>query len=148
MTGIRPARAGDAPALARIAEEAYAPYVALIGREPPPLRQDFPADIAAGACWVAGEPPRGYVVARERAERDWLLENVAVAGEARGTGLGRALVAFAEREGRRRGFDRIVLYTHAKMRANLTLYPHLGYRQTDRRTEGGLDRVYFEKQLR
>lgn len=146
MTAIRPARASDAPALARIAVDAYSPYIAAIGREPPPLRQDFPADIAEGACWVAGDPPDGYVVAREKAG-DWLLENVAVAPRARGTGLGRALIGFAEAEGARRGFARIVLYTHAKMTRNLDLYPRLGYRQTGRRTEAEMNRVFFEKAL-
>lgn len=37
------------------------------------------------------------------------------------------------------------LYTNAKMTENLTLYARLGWRETDRRTEQGFERVYFEK---
>lgn len=145
-TAIRKARPDDAPRLAEIAVAAYGRYVADIGREPPPMRQDFPAAIAAARCWVLGAPPHGYVVAYGRND-GWLIENVAVLPEAQGTGAGKALLAFAEAEGRRRGHDRAILYTHAKMTRNLALYPALGYAETGRRTEDGLDRVYFEKAL-
>ena len=143
---VRPARLEEAERLTQIARQAYAPFVPLIGREPPPMLQDFPADIAAGACWVSGDPAQGFVVARPF-RGNWLLENVAVADEARGTGTGRALIAFAEAEGERQRFGKVVLYTHAKMTRNLTLYPRLGYVQAGSRTELGLDRVYFEKLL-
>lgn len=145
-TGIRPARRDEAPALRRIAEKAYAPFVPIIGREPPSMLQDFAADIAAGRCWVTGEAPTGYVVAYAK-DSDWLIENVAVAPEAQGVGLGRALMAFAESEGRVRGHARAVLYTNAAMTRNLTFYPALGYVEIWRRTEHGLDRVYFSKRL-
>jgi GNAT superfamily N-acetyltransferase len=142
-TVLRPARPEDAPRLAAIARAAYAPYVALIGREPPPMLQDFPGDIAAGAVWT-GEG--GYVVARPHGA-DWLIENVAVDPAAQGSGLGRALIAFAEAEGARRGFGRAVLYTHAKMARPRALYPKLGYRETGHGVANGMDRVFFEKAL-
>ena len=143
---IRAGTPGDVDRLREIARAAYAPYVPLIGSEPPPLLQDFAEDVADGAVWVIGDPVSGYVVARPQG-RDWLLENVAVAPDAQGTGAGRALIAFAEAEGARQGFERVVLYTNAKMEANLGLYPALGYTKTDQRTEHGLDRVFFEKAL-
>lgn len=145
---IAPALPDDASALARIARAAYERYVPLIGREPAPMLQDFPADIADGAVWTArgAAGPVGYVVARPQGE-DWLLENVAVAPEAQGTGLGRRLIARAEAEGAARGFARVVLYTNAKMTANLALYPRLGYVETGRRREDGFDRVFFVKAL-
>ena len=143
---IRPGAPGDVERLRGIARAAYTPYVAAIGFEPPPLLQDFAADVAEGAVWVSGDPPDGYVVARPRGA-DWLLENVAVAPEAQGRGLGSALIRFAEQEGARRGFAKVVLYTNVNMVANLSMYPALGYAEIDRRTERGLDRVYFEKLL-
>ena len=79
--------------------------------------------------------------------RDWLLENVAVAPEAQGRGLGGALIRFAEEEGARRGFAKVILYTNVNMVANLSMYPALGYLEVDRRTERGLSRVYYEKPL-
>ena len=143
---IRLADPGDAERLAEIARRAYAPYTAEIGRLPAPAMQDFPAAIAARRVWVQGRPPQGYVVAFRTSDA-WFLENVAVAPEGQGQGLGRALIAFAEAEGQKRGLRRVTLYTNVKMTGNLALYPALGYRETDRRREDGFDRVYFEKRL-
>lgn len=144
---IRTARSEDTAALGLIARAAYEPYVAAIGREPPPMVQDFTAAIAAGRARVIGEPVRGFVIAYADGD-EWLIENVAVAPEAQGQGLGRALIRAAEADGMARGHARVVLYTNAAMAPNLTLYPRLGYAETARRREHGLDRVYFAKPLR
>ncbi|MEM8699373.1 MAG: GNAT family N-acetyltransferase [Pseudomonadota bacterium] len=143
---IRQAVAADAERLSRIAHQAYAPYTEAIGRLPAPALQDFPAAIAAGQVWVSGAPPVAYAVAFEK-DGAWFLENLAVAPDNQGHGLSRSMISHIEDAGRRRGFDRITLYTNAKMTANLALYPTLGYRQTGRRIEDGFDRVYFEKRL-
>lgn len=146
MSEIRLAQTEDAAALGVIARAAYAAYVPLIGREPPPMLQDFASDIAAGRVWVSGTPPLGYVVALQRSPA-WLLENVAVAPYAQGAGLGRILIAHVEAMARAAGAEAVELYTHAKMTANRALYPRLGYEQIGARTEHGLDRVFFRKTL-
>ncbi|SDW43082.1 hypothetical protein SAMN05444336_101991 [Albimonas donghaensis] len=151
---MRAAVEADAPALAAIARAAYAPYVPRLGFEPPPMRQDFPADIAAGRVWAAewadgggrdGLGLLGYAVARPEGP-DWMIENVARAPDGP-RGLGRALIAFAEAEGRARGFARVVLYTNAAMTENQALYPRLGYLETGRREENGLSRVFYARDL-
>jgi Acetyltransferase (GNAT) family len=63
------------------------------------------------------------------------------------TGLGKALLQFAEAEARRAGFDAIHLYTHEKMTENLALYSRIGYVEYDRRPQGGFSLVYMRKQL-
>jgi len=146
LSGSRAAEPADAPRLSDIARAAYAPYVAEIGRAPPPMLQDFPADIAEGAVRVIGRPADAYIVARPRGG-DWLIENVAVDPACQGQGLGRRLIAWAEAEARARGFSRVVLYTNMAMRGNLALYPRLGYREVARREEHGLSRAFFEKTL-
>ncbi len=143
---IRPGAPADTDQLREIARAAYMPYVAAIGFEPPPLLQDFAADIADSAVWVVGDPAAGYIVARPQGE-DWLIENVAIAPDAQGQGHGGALIRFAEAEGARRGFARVVLYTNVHMTANLTLYPALGYREVGRTEGKGLSRVHYEKRL-
>ncbi|MGF1447315.1 MAG: GNAT family N-acetyltransferase [Pikeienuella sp.] len=148
MTGapvVRPAVVDDAPRLAEIALAAYAPYVAAIGREPPPMRQDFPADIARARVWVAGGPD-GFIVAYAQGT-DWHVENLAIAPEAQGRGLGRTLLAFTETHARQLGHPRVALYTNAAMAGALALYPRLGYREIGRRVEHGLRRVFFVKAL-
>jgi GNAT superfamily N-acetyltransferase len=64
-----------------------------------------------------------------------------------GRGLGRALLAFAEDEARRRGLPEIRLHTNAAMADNLAMYPRLGYAEVGRETRGGFHRVLFAKAL-
>jgi ribosomal protein S18 acetylase RimI-like enzyme len=145
---IRPATAADTAAIEALAEAAYAPYVARMGRRPGPMDDDYVARVAAGQAFVMAEGGRllGYVVLIPEADA-LLLDTVAVDAAARGRGLGRALVAFAEAQARALGLPRVRLYTHATMTENRALYPRLGYGETGRAVEKGFDRVYFEKRL-
>jgi ribosomal protein S18 acetylase RimI-like enzyme len=88
----------------------------------------------------------GILVLEETAE-GLLLDNIAVAPDQQGKGVGRALLEFAEAEARRREFTAIHLYTHELMTENLSLYSRIGYVETYRITEKGFDRVYMRKPL-
>ena len=102
--------------------------------------------IDAAEVWVAADFAEnlGYIVMRV-GPASLHIENVAVMPERHGEGIGKALLNFAEAEAKRVGIKRLDLYTNAAMRENLTLYPLLGWSETDRRTEDGFERVYFEK---
>ncbi|MFF7708659.1 GNAT family N-acetyltransferase [Pseudomonas sp. NPDC007930] len=144
---IHPALPSDEAAIRACAEQAYAPYIPLIGRPPAPMLADYAAQIAAGQVYVArgaGDELLGFVVLWAEADHV-LLENVAVTPAARGQGIGKALIGFCEGEARRLRLPCVRLYTHALMSANLALYPRLGYAETGRRREHGFDRVFFEK---
>ena len=146
---IRQATPADAEDVRRCARDAYVQYVAAIGREPAPMVADFPRLIAAGRVHVAvrdGADVLGFIVFYPDGDA-LLLENVAVRPDATGMGVGKRLVAFCEDAARRAGARAVTLYTNEKMTANLSIYPHLGYRETGRRHEDGFDRVYFEKPL-
>ena len=146
---IRPATPADEAAIRACAEAAYSRYVAAIGRRPAPMDADYAAHIAAGEAHVAvdGEDRLlGFIVFFED-EGAMQLENVAVSPAATGQGIGKALVAFCETEARRKGLTRVSLYTNEKMTENLNIYPHLGYHETERRTEHGFNRVFFEKRV-
>lgn len=145
---IQRARPEDAPFLRRIARAAYSPYIRRIGRKPAPMLADFPALIRAAEVWALSDVAdiAGYIVLRAR-DGGLHVENVAVDPEQHGQGHGRALLEFAEAEAARRGIMRLDLYTNAKMTENLSLYTALGWREVDRRTENGFERVYFEKIL-
>lgn len=146
---VRPARPGDAAVAQSIAEAAYGPYVPLIGRKPIPMLADFDAQISQGIVHVAVDDNgdvAGFVVFYPK-DGVMLLENVAVSPEAAGMGMGRALIAACEAEAQRLGLPAVVLYTNAKMAANLEIYRHLGFVEIDRRHEHGFDRVYYEKRL-
>jgi ribosomal protein S18 acetylase RimI-like enzyme len=76
-----------------------------------------------------------------------LLETVAVAPGAQGSGYGRMLLDRAEDDAAELGLPEIRLYTNEAMTENLTFYPRHGYRETGRGTEDGFRRVYFSKML-
>lgn len=145
---IQRARPEDAPFVRRIARAAFSPYIRRIGRKPAPMLADFSALIAAGKVWVASDFADifGFIVLHD-GDSALLIDSVAVDPERHGEGLGRMLLAFAEREAARRGLERLYLYTNAKMTENLAFYPNLGWREVERRRENGFDRVYFEKSL-
>lgn len=145
---IRRANAGDEENIRHCAEQAYARYVAVIGRKPAPMVADFKAQIEAGDVHVAvdGDAFQGFIVFFVK-ENHILLENVAVLPSAAGRGLGKSLIGFCEDAARRGGFEAVRLYTNEKMTENLSLYPRLGYTEVARGTENGFNRVFFEKKL-
>lgn len=110
---------------------------------------DFAAQIADGSVFVAEQADgcvAGFIVFF--AQRDHMfLENVAVHTAAAGQGLGKALIAYCEHAAEAAGLGSVELYTNEKMTANLTMYPHLGYTEFDRREEAGFNRVYFRKHV-
>ncbi len=138
----RLAVAGEASALRSLVRAAYAHYVPRLGREPAPMGDDYEARIAAGQAWLI---PDTAVLVLEDTEEGLLLDNIAVAESARGTGIGRALIAFAEAETLRRGHTRLWLYTNEKMVENIALYTRLGFAETHREEQASFSRVFMEK---
>jgi GNAT superfamily N-acetyltransferase len=149
---MRRARPDEAEAVRALVEAAFARHIPAVGRRPAPMDDDHAAHIAAGEQWVSDAPEGsgdGLASAIVLTERDDHLhvDNVAVAPERQGQGLGRALLAFAEDEARRRGFSELQLYTNAAMSDNLVMYPKLGFVETARYEERGFARVLFVKRV-
>jgi GNAT superfamily N-acetyltransferase len=144
---IRPARPEDGDAVRQLVLAAYGHYVARIDKPPGPMLDDYERRIADGQAWVLEESGQlaGLLVLEDKGDGTLLLDNVAVAPSAQGKGYGRALVAFAEAEARRRGHAELRLYTHVLMTENLALYARLGFRETGRVSEKGYERVYMAK---
>lgn len=110
---------------------------------------DFGSLIASDSVYVAEETDTkliGFIVFYSEDDH-FMLENVTVHSSAAGKGVGRRLNTICEEQAKQSGAKRIKLYTNEKMSENLSIYPHLGYRETDRRTEDGFNRVFFEKSL-
>jgi len=127
---------------------AYAPYVARIGREPGPMLDDYATLIRKKRVYVfdhRGEVQGILVLIPE--DGTMLLDNVAVAPAAKGQGVGRQLLEFAERVACDEGYQSIRLYTHEKMTENIGLYARIGYVETHRGEEKGFQRVYMMKKL-
>ncbi len=147
---IRKANETDEDGVRTCAEDAYEQYTALIGKKPAPMAADFKRQISDGLVHVVinlqGEI-EGFIIFFPR-DGYMFLENVAVKVSVAGQGLGKLLIMLCENEARRLGLRAVQLYTNEKMTQNLTIYPHLGYREIGRREEDGFNRVYFEKRLK
>jgi ribosomal protein S18 acetylase RimI-like enzyme len=145
---IRIARHHHAPVVRDVVDAAYTHYIARIGKPPSPMLDDYGRRIADGQTWVIEDAGRIVgVVVLEETQAGFVLDNVAVLPGCQGKGHGRALVAFAEAEARRRGYDAVHLYTHALMIENIGFYYRLGFIETHRVSEKGYDRVYMTKHL-
>ena len=155
---LRLAVADDLSAIENIVCEAYTHYVPLIGQKPGPMFDDYASLIrnkrmhVFERCGFNGRAPeargliQGILVLIPQDDA-MLLDNVAVAPAAQGTGVGRALLEFAERAAFEADFKRIRLYTNEMMTENIELYRRIGYVETHRSVENGLRRVYMEKAL-
>ncbi len=145
---LRPATRDDRAAVREIVRAAFTPYRARSGRDPGPMRDDDEAPIRQGRVHAAvrDRTVEGILVLipQDVAMR---LDNVAVAPGAQGSGLGRAMLAFAERAAIAAGYGSILLYTNAAMTENIGLYARLGYAETHRIAENGFRRVYMRKPL-
>ena len=146
---IRPAEPGDAAAVRDLVRASYLKYVGRIGREPAPMLEDYAALIRAGEVWVLAEGGEALGVLVMRPAEDHLfVDNVAVAPGQQGRGLGRDLVAFAEKKAAEHGLPEVRLYTNEKMHENLDIYARLGFEETGRGLDGGYRRVFMRKRLR
>ena len=145
---IRPATPADLDAVCEIVSEAYGIYIPRMGVEPGPMRADYAALIGDGVLHVAEIEGSVAGILVILAEPDHLLlDNVAVDPDRQGSGIGRALIAFAEAAARTAGHAEIRLYTHEKMVENQRLYAALGYEETGRGRQDGFDRVFMRKRL-
>ncbi len=105
------------------------------------LTEDPGAEFLLGAPDL-DSPPAGVAQLRFRyglwwAADDCLLEDLFVAGAARGAGLGRALVELAIERARARGCRRIELDANDNNAAALALYRSFGFDNRDDRYGGG-----------
>ncbi len=147
----RRAQESDLATVNALTRAAYAHYVALLGREPLPMTEDYRPRIAAGEVWLLEESDAtvGLIVLEEHG-RHLTIFSIAIPPERQGEGLGRRLLAFAEDEARRRGCSTLDLYTNAMMTRNIAIYQRCGFEETGR-TENpkrpGWIRVDMEKTL-
>ncbi|MBN9526034.1 MAG: GNAT family N-acetyltransferase [Alphaproteobacteria bacterium] len=148
MVTLRQAGIEDVAGIEALVRAAYSIYLPRIGKPPGPMLDDYHALVADGRVTVVDHAgrPAGLIVLLPQPDH-LLLDNVAVAPEAQGRGLGRRLIAFAEAEARRLGLHEIRLYTHITMTENITLYRRLGFVETHRGEQAGYSRVFMRKPI-
>ncbi|ADV11861.1 GNAT family N-acetyltransferase [Mesorhizobium ciceri] len=145
---LRPAAPADAAAIRDIVRAAYAKWVAVIGREPLPMRADYEKAVAEHPFDLAVEDDRivGLIETMLAEDHLW-IENVCVAPDAQGRGIGRLLLEWAERKAIESGRDELRLLTNGAFEANVSLYKRQGYIvDRDEPFMGGMT-VYMSKRL-
>lgn len=148
MVKLRPAAVEDVAGIEAIVRAAYSIYLPRIGKPPGPMLEDYHVLVTEGRVTVADVADRlaGLIVLLPQPDH-LLLDNVAVAPEGQGRGLGRRLIAFAEAEACRLGLHEIRLYTHITMTENIALYRRLGFVETHRGEQAGYSRVFMRKPI-
>jgi len=145
----RRATTSDVVEMERLVERAYGGYESRLGIRPGPMDDDYARRVTEDEVWVVAPATgrlAGLLVLVPRSDH-LLLDNIAVAPERQGEGLGRILLDLAERRAGEQGFDTIRLYTHHLMVENQRIYERDGYVETHRETEHGLGRVFYAKHL-
>jgi len=128
-TCIRRGGDADTGAITALTREAYAKWVALIGREPLPMTVDYAEAVKTHRfdLLFVGDDLTALIETVPR--DDWLLiENVAVLPAFQRRGYGVRLLKLAEALTAEAGLRGTRLYTNQRFTANLALYASLGYR--------------------
>jgi len=145
---IRRATQSDLSSVRQIAEQAFEPFVAAIGKKPAPMVADFAKQVDDGVVFVMTSKSAvlGYCVSYPT-DAGWHVENLAVSPAVQGQGVGAKLMADAEHRARDAGAHAVELYTNVAMEGAIAAYPRLGYEEVRRAEEDGFQRVYFRKAL-
>lgn len=125
---FRPAEPADAAAIGAIVRAAYSRWVPVIGREPLLMRADYDKAVRERRFDLAVEDGQivGLIETMRHDDHIW-IENVAVAPEAQGRGIGRLLLDSAERQAMEAGCPELRLLTNGAFEANVLLYRKHGY---------------------
>jgi ribosomal protein S18 acetylase RimI-like enzyme len=145
---IRQGELRDLDAISTCVERAYLPYVPRIGKRPASMDTDFAPLLRDGRVWVLEQDRAilGLMVIVEEPD-SFEIRSVAVVPSRQRQGLGRMLMAHAEKLARDTGRSTLRLYTNVNIPELVTYYSALGYNEQARRWDGGFERVFMVKTL-
>jgi ribosomal protein S18 acetylase RimI-like enzyme len=125
---IRPAELWEAETIRDMVRAAYSKWIPVIDREPLPMKADYHKALREHQIDVVVEGGQivGLIETMQHADHLW-IENVAVVPSTQGRGIGRRLLAHAERRAMEAGCFEVRLLTNGAFKANLSLYGKLGY---------------------
>ena len=126
---IRLASPTDAPAIRALTRSAYVKWVPVIGREPLPMQADYQQAVRQhrfDLLYLDGGLA-GLIETMQQPDH-WWIENIAVAPEHHGKGLGRKLLDYAECLAIEAGLKEMRLLTNQAFASNVALYQRVGYR--------------------
>jgi ribosomal protein S18 acetylase RimI-like enzyme len=145
---IRPARRGDIHAIYELVDAAYDPLVEQLGVPPWHRQFNYLRAVHAGTLWLLHYETRIAGMVGLGGNGNVLsVETVAVSPAYQRRGLGRALIALAEAEARKRNCARLTLFTHERMIDARAFYRHLGFVETREIAHSGHNWVVLDKSV-
>ena len=138
----------DAAEIRVLTRTAYAPWVAILGREPLPMTADYQAALTNHRfdLLCSDGKIRALIETDVRGNSLW-IENIAVDPALHGQGIGRALLDFSKNIAAEQGCVQITLCTNARMTRNIDIYKRYGFKidKEDRLSHATV--VYMSMQL-
>ncbi|MCB1542695.1 MAG: GNAT family N-acetyltransferase [Rhodoblastus sp.] len=130
---LKRANENDLDALVALQRAAYAENEEILGATPIPLQADYAQILHDMEVWFAGSrsDPDGALILQFRPD-DMLIWSVSAHPRARGTGVGRGLLAIAEKRARDEKRRAIRLYTASVYLKNLGWYARHGFVEESR----------------
>lgn len=145
---LRRATAADAPAARQLARDAYAKWVAVMGREPMPMLSDYDLAVRTHEVDLVYLDDTLAAMIEMIVHPDHLfIENLAVAPGYQGRGLGRYLLAHAEARSSELTRPMLRLLTAQEMTGNVKLYQSVGYRIDRTEPFKGSITVHMSKEI-
>ncbi len=145
---LRQATIADVDAISALTEAAYSKYITLIGRKPLPMTADYSRMVIENTIWLLYvEDHLAGVLVLEYEPETMLIYSVAIQPEYQKQGLGLRLLAWAEQQALKAGYQTIRLYTNELFTYNIILYQSLGYQETSRESLMNSTLVHMSKNL-
>jgi ribosomal protein S18 acetylase RimI-like enzyme len=145
---FRRATPQDSGVIRDLVRAAYARWIPVIGREPMPMKADYELAVREHQIDLLSSDGKAIALIETMLRPDHLwIENIAVHPDRQGNGLGRHLLAHAERKAAESGRAEIRLLTSAAFESNVALYEKVGYVIDRREPFMGGTTVYMSKKL-
>ena len=142
---IRAATLKDSDSLENCMQLAYAEYQERMdGIRLPPMDADYSSEIQNYPVWVVESDKGilgGLIMVFDNNQAS--IANIAVDPEFQGHGIGGALMKFAELKAREKNIHALKLTTHVLLDEIISLYRHLGWKETGRDET----RIFMRKQI-
>lgn len=147
---LRAATPEDAATMAHVFQIAFAPVAAQLGYRPSPMDRSFHAALETRMALAAQRPgdrePIGFA-ALAPSPTQLYVDAIAVAPEAQGAGVGRALLGGIEALASELCLDRVRLDTDPALTRQVRFYVSAGYRPLRRFSAGSAHRLRLSKSV-
>lgn len=130
---LRRATMADVAALGALKTAAYLPNEAISGVPSLPRMADYHKAVAQHEIWLVDGPdglagPLAAALVLDITRDAFTIWSIAVAPQAAGRKLGRALMDYAEARALGLGYDAVLLYTNSRLADRIAWYERLGFR--------------------